>query len=76
VTHLALAQFGVVQFQRRISRVTARLPATQLAQQLGQSGSLPILHVETVHVDGDGVAIEYGISRFCSAAVQVVIKPD
>ncbi len=76
VTHLALAQFGVVQFQRRMSRVTARLPDKLLAQQLGQAVSLPVLHVETVYVDGDGVAIEYGISRFCSAAVQVVIEPD
>ena len=76
VTHLALAQFGVVQFQRRMSRVTARLPDKLLAQQLGQAVSLPILHVDTVYIDGDGVAIEYGISRFCSAAVQVVIEPD
>jgi GntR family phosphonate transport system transcriptional regulator len=76
VTHLALAQFGVVQFQRRMSRVTARLPDKLLAQQLGQAVSLPILHVDTVYVDEDGVAIEYGISRFCSAAVQVVIEPD
>jgi GntR family phosphonate transport system transcriptional regulator len=76
VTHLALAQFGVVQFQRRLSRVTARLPDKLLAQQIGQSVSLPILYVETVYVDGDGVAIEYGISRFSSAAVQVVIEPD
>ncbi|MEB0023884.1 UTRA domain-containing protein [Actimicrobium sp. CCI2.3] len=59
VTHLALAQFGVVQFQRRMSRVTARLPDKQLAQQLGQPVSLPILCVDTVYVDGDGVAIEY-----------------
>jgi GntR family phosphonate transport system transcriptional regulator len=76
VTHLALAQFGVLQFQRRMSRVTARLPDKLLARQLGQPVSLPILHVDTVYVDGDGVAIEYGISRFCSAAVQVVIEPD
>jgi GntR family phosphonate transport system transcriptional regulator len=61
-----------------MSRVTARLPDKKLDQQLGQSVSLPILHVETVYVyvDGDGVAIEYGISRFCSAAVRVVVEPD
>ncbi|MEB0137152.1 phosphonate metabolism transcriptional regulator PhnF [Actimicrobium sp. CCC2.4] len=76
VTHLALAQFGVLQFQRRMSRVTARLPDKQLAGQLGQPVSLPILHVASVYVDGDGIAIEYGISQFCSAAVQVVIAPD
>lgn len=76
ITHLALAQFGVTQFQRRMSRVTARLPSKSVAQQLDQPTSLPILYVESVYVDETGQAIEYGISRFCSAAVQVIIEPD
>ena len=76
VTHLALAHYGVLHFQRRMSRITARLPDLLLAQQLAQAVSLPVLHVETVYVDDEGVAIEYGISRFCSAAVQVVVAPD
>ncbi|MDY7577657.1 phosphonate metabolism transcriptional regulator PhnF [Herbaspirillum sp. RTI4] len=75
-THLALMQFGVTQFQRRMSRVTARLPEKNIAQQLGQPASMPILSVESVYVDADGQAIEYGISHFCSDAVQVVIEPD
>ena len=76
VTHLALAQYGVLNFQRRMSRITASLPAKDVAQQLGQPATLPILTVETVYVDAAGLAIEYGISRFCSAAVQVVMAPD
>lgn len=76
VTHLALAQYGVLHFQRRMSRITASLPAKDVAQQLGQPASLPILTVETVYVDAAGLAIEYGISRFCSTAVQVVMAPD
>lgn len=76
VTHLALVQYGVVQFQRRRSWVTASLPAKDVAQQLNQPTTLPILNVETVYVDEAGLPIEYGISRFCSAAVQVVIEPD
>src|SRR5471030_1473657 len=40
-THLALAQFGVEQFQRKLSRITARLPTNEVAQQLGQPTSLP-----------------------------------
>ncbi|MEC5218115.1 GntR family phosphonate transport system transcriptional regulator [Actimicrobium sp. GrIS 1.19] len=76
ITHQALAQCGVTQFQRRMSRVTARLPSRQVAEQLGQPLSAPILYVETVYVDDAGIAIEYGISRFCSAAVQVVVEPE
>ena len=76
VTHLALAQYGVLHFQRRMSRITASLPTKDVAQQLGQPASLPILTVETVYVDAAGLAIEYGISRFCSTAVQVVMAPD
>ncbi|MDE2430124.1 MAG: phosphonate metabolism transcriptional regulator PhnF, partial [Burkholderiales bacterium] len=72
ITHLALAQLGIVQFQRRMSRVTARMPSKHVAQQLGQPATLPILYVESVYVDETGTPIEYGISRFCSTAVQVV----
>ena len=75
-THLALAQFGVEQFQRKLSRITARLPTNEVAQQLGQPTSLPILYVETVYVDQDDKPFEYGISNFSSAAVQLVIEPD
>jgi GntR family phosphonate transport system transcriptional regulator len=76
VTHLALAEFGISHFQRRLSRVTASLPTKHVAQQLGQSAALPILTVETVYVDEAGLAIEYGISRFCSASVHVVMAPE
>jgi GntR family phosphonate transport system transcriptional regulator len=75
-THLALAHFDVHSFQRRMSRVTARLPDKEVAQLLGQPPVFPILYVETVYVDEQGLAIEYGISQFCSASVQVVIEPD
>jgi GntR family phosphonate transport system transcriptional regulator len=75
-THLALAKFGVQQFQRRLSRITARLPSSEVAQKLGQPTALPILYVETVYVDQDDRPFEYGISNFSSAAVQLVIEPD
>jgi len=75
-THLALAHYGVTQFQRKLSRISARLPGTDVAQQLAQPASLPILYVETVYVDEADQPIEYGISRFSSTAVQLVIEPD
>ncbi|PRC92779.1 phosphonate metabolism transcriptional regulator PhnF [Solimicrobium silvestre] len=76
ITHLALSQFGVHSFQRRMSRVSARLPDREVAQQLAQPSTFPILYVETVYVDENQQAIEYGISQFNSAAIQIVIEPD
>lgn len=75
-THLALERCGITQFQRKLSRISARLPSREVAQQLEQALSLPILYVETVYVDADNVPIEYGITSFSSSAVQVVIEPD
>ncbi|MDC8757328.1 phosphonate metabolism transcriptional regulator PhnF [Janthinobacterium fluminis] len=75
-THVALAQFGIEHFQRRLSRITARLPSHEVAQQLGQPTALPILYVEVVYVDEAGRPFEYGISQFSSSAVQLVIEPD
>ena len=75
-THLALARFGVDEFQRRMSRITARLPDKDVARQLGQTAAMPILYVETVYVDEHWQAVEYGITRFSSTSVQVLIEPD
>lgn len=74
-THLALARYGVEDFQRLQSRVTARQCSPELARQLGQPVSAPILYVESVYADAQGLPIEYGISRFSAGAVQVVIEP-
>jgi GntR family phosphonate transport system transcriptional regulator len=75
-THDALARFGITSFQRKLSRITARLPSRETAEQLGLPANLPILYVETVYEDDAGHVIEYGISRFNSTAVQLVIEPE
>ncbi len=74
-THLALAACGVKEFQRKLSRVSAQLPAKQVARQLQQSSSSPILCVESVYQDVDGMPIEYGISLLSGSSVQVLIEP-
>jgi len=74
-THLALAHYQVNEISRRLSRITAKLPSREVAQQLGQPAAMPILYVETVYVDEHGTPIELGISRFSSTAVQLVIEP-
>ena len=74
-THLALARLGVDAFERRLGRVTAKLPERAVARQLQQPTATPILYVESVYVDASGRPIEYGISRFNSAMVQVLVEP-
>lgn len=75
-THLALARLGVARFERKLSRITARLPSRETAQLLRQPASQPVLYLETVYVDEAGLPIEYGISRFAGAAVQLVVEPE
>ncbi|WP_432720828.1 phosphonate metabolism transcriptional regulator PhnF [Jeongeupia wiesaeckerbachi] len=72
----ALPAFGVTDFSRTLSRVTARLPRPETAQLLAQPKTQPILYVENVYADGDGVPIEYGITRFAADAVQLLIEPE
>lgn len=74
-THLALARLGVEGFERRLGRVSAKLPERAVARQLMQPAATPILYVESVYVDAAGRPIEYGISRFNSEMVQVIVEP-
>jgi GntR family phosphonate transport system transcriptional regulator len=74
-THLVLAAHGIAEVRRRMSRVTARVPSAEVARLLDQTVSIPVLCVETVYEDSDGVAVEYGISLFSSVTVQVVVEP-
>ncbi|GHD63632.1 phosphonate metabolism transcriptional regulator PhnF [Jeongeupia chitinilytica] len=72
----ALPAYGITEFNRRLSRVTARLPRPETAQLLAQPKTQPILYVENVYVDSAGVPIEYGITRFAADAVQLLIEPE
>ena len=72
-THLVLESFGVAEVDRRLGRVSARLPSRAVARQLGQPAGAPILYVESVYVDAAGLPVEYGISRFAGSLVQVLI---
>ncbi|BCL75479.1 phosphonate metabolism transcriptional regulator PhnF [Jeongeupia sp. HS-3] len=72
----ALPAFGITEVNRKLSRVTARMPRPQTAQLLAQPKTQPILYVENVYVDAAGVPIEYGITRFAADAVQLLIEPE
>lgn len=73
---LALKQCGIDDYKRFSTRITASMPSRQLALHLQQPPTRPILQSESVNVDLDGRAIEYGISCFASDRTQFVIESD
>ncbi|MQX37760.1 phosphonate metabolism transcriptional regulator PhnF [Roseospira navarrensis] len=71
----ALCRFGVTDYRRKWSRLTARMPTGREAEVLEQPRSRPVLVSESLNVDLDGHPIEFGITRFNSDWVQVVVEP-
>ncbi|KZD09848.1 phosphonate metabolism transcriptional regulator PhnF [Oceanibaculum pacificum] len=70
----ALMRLGVPDYSRAGSRITARLPDQREANLLKQARNRPILVVEAVNVTPDGRPVEYGIGRFASDRVQLVVE--
>ena len=75
VTH-ALAAFGLEDYRRKTTTVSARMPSASDAELLKQPRTRPILHVEAVSVLPDGTAVEFSRTRFASDRVQIVFEPD
>lgn len=75
-TSEAFARVGIRQFSRVLSRISARLPRPEVAAALQQGRQQPVLYVESVYADADGVRIEYGITRFGGDSVQIEVTPD
>jgi GntR family phosphonate transport system transcriptional regulator len=71
----ALARCGVADYLRQSSRVTARLPTPREADLLRAPRARPVLVAENVNVDRSGVVVEYGVARFPTPRVQLVIEP-
>ena len=71
-----MARFGVKDYHRRTTSITARLPTLEEAKLLGQSRHRPVLVSESVNVDGAGVPVEYGLTRFASDWVRIVVETD
>ena len=70
----ALVRFGIHDYMRETTRVTARNPSQDEAQHLRQSAMTPILAVESVDIDGDKRPIVYHETRFAGERVQFVVK--
>jgi GntR family phosphonate transport system transcriptional regulator len=64
-----------VDYRRKWTRVTARMPSGREADMLQQPRTRPVLVSESVNVDPDGRLIEFGLTRFNSDWVQIVLEP-
>jgi GntR family phosphonate transport system transcriptional regulator len=69
-----LKHFGVKDYVRANSRITTQMPTDENAQLLQQPANRPLLCVECLDVDMDGVPIKYGETVFCGDRVQLVVN--
>lgn len=68
-----LKHFGVQDYVRTMSRITTQMPSDETARLLKQPTNRPLLCVESVDVDMEGVPIKYGETVFCGDRVQLVV---
>lgn len=72
----ALLELGVADYTRARSTVSARLPSRAEADALARSATQPVLVVQYVNVDKQGVPVEAGTTLFASDAVQLTVEPE
>ncbi|MCD0506112.1 phosphonate metabolism transcriptional regulator PhnF [Bordetella petrii] len=72
----AFSHYGVADYTRKWSRITAALPAPEVARLMGQPKTRPILQVEALNVDRDGAPLQYSVTRFVGDLVQLVVSED
>ncbi|MGE0313576.1 MAG: phosphonate metabolism transcriptional regulator PhnF [Lautropia sp.] len=72
---LALERLGVRGYQRRRSTISSRLPTAIEAEWLQRPPAAPVLVVDFLNVDIDGLPIEAGRSVFAADAIHLVVEP-
>jgi GntR family phosphonate transport system transcriptional regulator len=69
----ALARFGVVDYRRAWTRITAVAPSRTIARQLRQAETQPILRTEGLNLDMAGQPIEYATGCWAGSRAQFVV---
>ncbi len=64
---------GIRDYFRKYSRITARLAQSGDADLLGLPRKHPMLVVEYVNVDDQGQPIEFGLTRFASDSIELLV---
>jgi GntR family phosphonate transport system transcriptional regulator len=68
-----LRQLGVDDYFRKSTTVTARMPNSYEMRHLRVARMTPVLCLEAINVDAQGLPVEYGLTRFSSSRVQIRI---
>lgn len=71
----AFARFGIGDYERRSTRVTARMPNAEEARLLQQPRSRPVLVSAGIDAEPGGYPFHYVVSRFPSDRVQLIVNP-
>ncbi len=69
-----LTHYGCGDYERRMTKVTARMPSAADAELLRQARSRPVLVTESVNVDASGRPVEYGLARFAADRFQIIFE--
>ncbi|SEA76603.1 phosphonate metabolism transcriptional regulator PhnF [Rubrimonas cliftonensis] len=69
----SLRRYGVIDYTREWTRITARSPSRKVAAQLRQIESQPVLRVEALNLDMSGEPIEHAVGWWASARTQFVV---
>lgn len=71
---VALAVCGVPDYRRQSTRVTARLPTPEESKHLLQSRSRPVLVAEALNTDPEGTPVDWTLTCYAAARVQLVME--
>ncbi len=67
--------YGIDDYRRRTTRVTARLPTAQEARLLRQAPTHPVLETEKIDADTDDRPLSFGLAVWASERVQLSVEP-
>ena len=71
----ALESYGIDDYTRQSTKVMTTIATPEDTQLLKQRKNMPVLVVESVDVDPDGLAISYHVVRFAGERVQLTLEP-
>lgn len=72
----AFAACGLTDYTRLESRITAQMPQAEVAVQLRQAVTRPVLEVISLNIDSEGVPIEWATTWFAGDRVNLTVRHD
>jgi GntR family phosphonate transport system transcriptional regulator len=70
------AQYGIGDYTRLWSRITAALPEADVARLLSQPKTRPVLQVESLNIDQQRLPLQYSLTRFAGDQVQLMVADE